>query len=67
MCDHGERVGCNDLLARVKQLPNLKLHVFGHIHESYGVEELEGGPMFVNASSCTLSYNPTSKPIVVEI
>lgn len=29
--------GCNDLLNRLTELPNLKLHCFGHIHENYGV------------------------------
>jgi len=66
LCDHGERVGCDDLLARVKQLPNLKLAVFGHFHEAYGVEAV-GDTIFVNASSCNLNYRPNNKPIVVEI
>lgn len=65
LCDHGERVGCNDLLARVKEL-NLKMHVFGHIHEAYGSEEI-AGTTFVNASSCNLGYHPKNKPIVIEI
>lgn len=33
-CD-GERCGCRDLANRVLDL-NLKLHVFGHIHDSHG-------------------------------
>lgn len=28
--------GCKDLSNRLMELKNLKLHVFGHIHESYG-------------------------------
>jgi len=67
LCVHGERVGCVDLLHRVKELKQLKLHVFGHIHESHGVESLEGDPIFVNASSCDFRYAPDNKPIIVEI
>lgn len=67
LCDHGGRVGCDDLLHRIRELPNLKLHVFGHIHESYGSEKLKDSLTFVNASSCNLRYNPINKPIVIEI
>jgi Icc-related predicted phosphoesterase len=62
----GENVGCVDLLNRISDLPNLKLHVFGHIHHSYGVTKIEQCS-FVNASSCTESYTPSNAPIVVEI
>jgi Icc-related predicted phosphoesterase len=41
--------GCEDLLARVRQL-RPRLHVFGHIHESRGRWE-EGGTIFINAST----------------
>lgn len=61
----GELVGCEELLAAVKRT-SPKLHVFGHIHEGYGQETVEG-TTFVNASSCTAGYSPTNKPIVVEI
>lgn len=33
---NGEQVGCNDLLDTLHNLPELKLHIFGHIHTSYG-------------------------------
>ena len=65
LCDSGLRVGCDDLLAKVKQL-NLKMHIFGHIHEAYGVEYV-GNTVFANASSCNIRYNPINPPIVVEI
>jgi len=65
LCDHGEQVGCDDLLRRVKQL-KLKLHVFGHIHESYGFEEING-TIYANASSCNLRYNPVNPPLVFDI
>lgn len=61
----GEPVGCEALRPKVFSLPVLKLHVFGHIHESYGVNE-QGGTKFVNASICTLGYKPTNAPIVID-
>jgi predicted phosphodiesterase len=60
----GEHVGCRELrtaLQRVKP----KLHVCGHIHESYGVARF-GDTYIANAASCTVKYNPTQPPLVFE-
>lgn len=60
----GRIVGCEELertLARVRP----KLHVFGHIHESYGTRE-SSGTLFVNASNCDLSYRIPHPPVVVD-
>jgi Icc-related predicted phosphoesterase len=32
----GERCGCESLYMKIKELPELKAHIFGHIHEAYG-------------------------------
>jgi Icc-related predicted phosphoesterase len=40
------------------------LHVFGHIHESYG-NLTQDGILFVNASACTATYQPVNRPITV--
>lgn len=61
-----EHVGCEDLRERVKQLKNLKIHLFGHIHEHPGIE-FRDRVQYVNASICTLQYKPTNSPIVLEI
>lgn len=69
----GDMAGCEDLRTVVDQLPELKLHVFGHIHEGYGVKYAHGdvyaqrNPFFVNASVNNEAYSPINKPIVVEI
>ena len=51
------------------------MHAFGHIHEGYGVFELEARTgqgatkmptRFINASSATMAYKPTQKPVVVD-
>ena len=61
----GEAVGCADLLEAVRRV-RPRLHVFGHIHEGYGMSD-EGGCRMVNASSCTVAYKPTQPPLVIEI
>lgn len=58
-------VGCKYLLDRILKI-NPKLHVFGHIHEQYGVKKV-GETTFVNAASCNLRYEPNQVPIIVEI
>lgn len=59
-------VGCADLLNRIKELKKLKLHCFGHLHESYGQVEIDN-VKYVNASICTLDYKPTNEPIVIDL
>ncbi len=66
MTDRGEPVGCEALRPKVLELEHLKLHVFGHIHESYGVHD-NGYTKFVNASICTLRYQATNLPIVIDL
>jgi len=60
-------VGCEELAKRIEELPNLKVHCFGHIHEGYGMVEHEKGFMMINASTCTLRYQPTNKPVEIDI
>jgi predicted phosphodiesterase len=62
----GERAGCPVLKARIENLPSLRLHVCGHIHEAYGSQKT-GKVMYVNASSCDHNYVPSQNPIVVDI
>jgi len=63
-----KNVGCPELMEEVLKLQDLKIHAFGHIHEEYGMKRLEeNGPIFINASTCTLRYKPWNKPIVIEI
>jgi Icc-related predicted phosphoesterase len=64
--ERGERVGCVALRDRIAQLPDLRLHVCGHIHEDYGIHQ-HGAVQSVNASICDLIYRPRNAPIVVEL
>jgi len=61
-------VGSQTLMTAVAALPNLKYHIFGHIHEGHGVTGCYGdGPTFINAAICNRNYDPTNKPIVFDI
>lgn len=66
-----EHVGCADLLQRIGELTRLRLVVFGHIHEAYGVYEIRApdgrAVPCVNASVCDVRYRPVNPAIVVEI
>lgn len=62
---NGERVGCADLLEAVKRVQP-QYHVFGHIHEDYGVFKTQA-TTFVNASVLNLRYELVNAPISVEV
>jgi predicted phosphohydrolase len=63
--------GCPVLRDRLGALERVRLHVFGHLHESYGREERTNaggdGITFVNASINTRTYEPINAPIVVDL
>ena len=59
-------VGCELLRFRIEQLSNLLVHIFGHIHGSYGAV-LKKDTLFVNASTCTEQYEPINKPLIVDL
>jgi hypothetical protein len=70
--DEGNMFGSTALRDRLRKLRRLKLHVFGHIHESYGqwrpnlgFVDLPGYPIFVNCSHVNERYEPVNKPIRV--
>lgn len=60
-----EQVGCLGLRNAIMEIKP-KLHIFGHIHGSYG-EETFNGTHFVNASICNEAYKPVNEPIVVDL
>jgi len=51
---HGQKVGCEELLERVREIKP-QVHVFGHIHEARGMVERDG-TTFVNASTAFRSW-----------
>lgn len=58
--ERGELVGCTDLALRVRYL-ELRYHIFGHVHEGYGVHDRS-----INAAVCDERYRPINKPLVLE-
>ncbi|CAG8816179.1 23913_t:CDS:2, partial [Dentiscutata erythropus] len=71
----GESAGCVDLLQRIQEIKPL-VHVFGHIHEGYGVlekkweaenNEDKNSTIFINASSVTRGYKPKNNAIVFDL
>lgn len=61
----GVDVGCEDLMEAVLKLQPL-VHVFGHVHEGYGVT-YESGITFINASTCTHNYCADNPPCVFDL
>jgi Icc-related predicted phosphoesterase len=59
------RAGCEDLLNRVNSIKP-KVHIFGHIHEAYGVIE-KGETKFINASVLNERYELVNEPIIFEL
>ena len=62
---HGKHTGCLDLLEKVEEIKPI-YHIFGHVHESYGVSS-NGVTTFINASTCNSDYDPINKPVVFDI
>lgn len=62
---NGERVGCEALLDAVRRV-RPRLHIFGHIHHSYGQLKADSTE-FANASICDESYVPANPPLVFEL
>jgi hypothetical protein len=61
----GGHVGCKLLHFRVNEIKP-KIHVFGHIHDGYGVKQ-NNDITYVNASICTERYEPINKPIILDL
>jgi Icc-related predicted phosphoesterase len=57
--------GCKDLLKTVNIIKP-KVHVFGHIHESYGRIKKDG-TQYINCCILNESYEMVNKPVVFEI
>ena len=62
---NGFSVGCERLRKRVEKI-RPQLHVFGHIHFSYGKLK-KFGVEFANASICDEGYAPVNLPLVFDL
>ncbi|XP_037939419.1 metallophosphoesterase domain-containing protein 1 [Teleopsis dalmanni] len=66
LCCSGVRAGCVELLTTVQKRVRPKYHVFGHVHEGYGITS-DGRIIYVNASTCDINYIPNNPPIVFDV
>ena len=65
--ERDESVGSESLIKPMIK-SGCKLHVFGHIHEGYGVFKNNiNGITYVNASHVNERYEPVNKPIRIEL
>ena len=62
----GNSVGCEDLYNTVTERIKPLYHVFGHIHEGYGLYT-DGITKYINAASIDFDDNPVNKPIVFDL
>ena len=63
------RVGSRELRSRLLELGDdgPKYHLFGHVHESYGMGTRGPTTRYSNASICTGDYQPINTPLTWEI
>lgn len=61
----GDSTGCEDLMRHVERV-RPKLHVFGHIHEGYGMVE-KNGTCFVNACNLDERYRMRNLAVVIDL
>jgi len=68
-----ESVGCKYLRDKLYDIHGLNVHVFGHIHEGYGLRRINYGNdgerivNFINASHLNFKYEPVNPPIILTI
>lgn len=60
------RAGCLDLLREVQNRIKPRVHIFGHVHEGYGVS-FDGTTLFVNAAIVTRFLFPDDPCIVIDL
>lgn len=65
LCANGSIVGCEDLPSKIEEIKP-KYHLFGYIHEGYGIKETEH-TTFINGSVLDERYRLKNEPIVFEI
>lgn len=61
----GEHLGCEELAIRLAMVKP-RVHLFGHIHDSFGVAQ-STTTTYINACVSTESYKPANPPIVVDL
>ena len=65
-CQDGMRAGCAELLSTIQERVKPKYHIFGHIHEGYGITT-DGATNYINASSVNIQYSQVHQPIIFDL
>jgi len=68
LCKSKLRAGCLNLLSEIQKRIKPKFHLYGHIHEAYGITT-DTKTVFINASNCNIKYerNNLNPPIVFDL
>lgn len=66
LCKNGMRAGCVELLSTIQQRVVPKYHIFGHIHEGYGITT-DGVTKFINAAILDEKYKVKNMPVVFDL
>lgn len=61
----GQHIGCKDLQVKMQEIKP-RLHIFGHIHEGYGMVD-KNQVTYINASALNEAYQLVNAPVVMEI
>lgn len=64
-CQDGTHAGCPELLKRILAVKP-EVHVYGHIHEGYGIRN-ELGITFGNAAVLNERYRLANEPLVIDL
>lgn len=64
--DDGINYGSEEILHRLPSIPNLKAHLFGHIHAQHGIVS-HNGITFSNGAIMNYDYSDLSKPRIIEL
>ena len=59
--------GCDDLAKRVKELSNLKIHLFGHLHLNQSQNVKINNTTFYNVAICNEQYKPVGLPTIINL
>ncbi len=63
--ESGQYIGDPLLAHRLHDLKDLRLHIFGHVHRSYGTIETNDR-LYVNAATCDSEYRSSHPPIIID-
>jgi calcineurin-like phosphoesterase family protein len=58
--------GSPHIVRYLNRCPMLKAHIFGHVHQGYGMGK-RGEILFANAATCDRNYDPVNAPLVIDV